>query len=139
MRREFAVVVVSGFCLLASAVIVAKAVEMAPAHVEADSRRMAAWDAADVAGTRLDGTSRATRWWGDKREEVLSRLLDRPRRWSNLMAEWSDHILSRMMTLGVPGIGLLYMMLMLSFSLVHAFPQKAQQKVARKARPKRTP
>jgi hypothetical protein len=141
MRRKFAVGVVSGLCLLASAVIVVKAVDMAPPLVEADSGRAAEWDAADVAGTRLEGTSKATRWWDDRKTEVLSRLLDRPRRWSNVLEDWSDHILSRVMTLGAPGIGLLYMMLMLSFSLVHAFPQRATQrtapqKAARKARPK---
>jgi hypothetical protein len=141
MRNKLAIGVASGFCLLASVVIVAKAVDMAPLLVEADSGWTVELYAADVAGVRLDGTSKATRWWDGRKEEVLSRLLDRPRRWSNLLEDWSDHILSRVMTLGAPGIGLLYMMLMLSFSLVHAFPQRATQrtapqKTARKARPK---
>ena len=137
MRRKLAVGVASGFCLLASAVIVAKAVDMAPLQVESDSGRTVEWDTADVAGTRLDGTSKDTRWWDDKRTEVVSRLLDRPRRWSNLLEDWSDHLVSRAMTLGAPGIAMTYMMLMLSFSLVHAFPQRAPQKTPRKARPKK--
>ena len=37
------------------------------------------------------------------------------------------------MALGAPGIVMAYIMLMLSFSVVHAFPQKTEQKV----RPKR--
>lgn len=114
---------------------------MAPLLAGADSGRGVEWGAADVAGTRLDGTSKGTHWWDDKKTEAFSRLLDRPRRWSNLLENWSDHILNRVMTLGAPGIGLLYMMLMLSFSLVHAFPQKARekapQKAVRKPRPKR--
>ena len=146
MRRKLAVSVVSGFYLLASAVFVAKAADMTPRHFEAESGRTVEWDAANVAGTlpslagtALDGTSRATRWWDDKKTEVLSRLLDRPRRWSNLLEDWSDYILSRVMTLGAPGVGMLYMMLMLSFSLVHAFPQRTArpQKTARKARSKK--
>jgi hypothetical protein len=140
MRRKLAVGVASGFCLLASAVIVVKA-DMAPLRVEGDGGWTVEWDAADAAGLRLDGTSKDDRWWDGKKTEVLSRLLDRPRRWSSLLETWSDHIRSRMMTLGAPGLGMLYMMLMLSFSLVHAFPQRTTQrtaprKAARKARSK---
>jgi hypothetical protein len=146
MRRKLAVSVVSGFFLLACAVIVVTAVEMAPPYVEAENGRTVEWDAANVAetppslaGTALDGTSRATRRWDEKKTEVISRLLDRPRRWSKLLEDWSDHILGRVMTLGAPGVGMAYMMLMLSFSLVHAFPQKTArpQRPARKARSKK--
>ena len=139
MRRKLAIGVVSGFSLLACAVIVAKAVDIAPSHVVAENGRTVEWNAANVAGTRLDGTSKGSRWWDDTKTEVFSRLLDRPRRWSNLLEEWSDHVLGRVVALGAPGIGMLYMMLMLSFSLVHAFPQKPlrPQKAVRKVRPKR--
>jgi hypothetical protein len=139
MRRKLAISVVSGCCLLASALIEAKAAEMAPRRVlansvQVDSGRTIEWGEPGRVGTRLDGTSNATRWWDNKKTEVLSKLLDRPRRWSKLLGDWSDHIVRRVMPLGAPGIVMLYMMLTLWFSLVHAFPQKT----ARKARPKRS-
>lgn len=145
MRRKLATGVVSGLSLLACAVIEAKAAEMAPRHIEADSGRATEWDAAGVAGTRLDGSSKdAARWWDDKKADVVSKLLERPRRWSKLMEDWSHHLVGRVVRLGAPGLGMLYMMLMLWFSLVHAFPQKPvtqkttrPQKPVRKARPRR--
>jgi hypothetical protein len=139
MKRRLAISLVSGSCLLAFALIEAKAAEMARPHVQAEGRQTVEWGEPGRVGTRLDGTSTGTRWWDDRKTEVLSKLLDRPRRWSKLVEDWSDHILRRVRPLGAPGIAMAYMMLMLGFSLVHAFPQKtAPQKIARKARPKRS-
>lgn len=134
MRHKLVIGVVSGSFLLAFAFIVVGALDLAPPRVQADSGRTVEREETSPRGTRLDGMSKATRWWDDKQTEVLSKLLDRPRRWSKLLEDWSDHILRRVMALGAPDIGMLYMMLALSFSLVHAFPQKT----ARKARPKRS-
>jgi hypothetical protein len=104
---------------------------MAPRHVQADSGRPAQLDPG-VAGPRLDGTSNTTRWWDDKKADVISRLLERPRRWSALLRDWGNHIVGRVAKLGGLGLAMLYVMLMLSFSLVHAFPQKPPPKARQK-------
>lgn len=133
MRRKLALGIVFASCLLACAVVEAKATEVAHHHMKAGSMQTAESGVRSLGGTRLDGTIGDARWWDDKKSEVLSRLLERPKRWATRLEEWSDHLLNRVMALGAPGIVMAYIMLMLSFSVVHAFPQKTEQKV----RPKR--